>query len=190
MFIFVWFHLHKHTAVNTCVFNLDIANKMWVFRKHLIKSGSYNRVKNLYTHRLDDGYLPTQSTMDELIKDKALVGPVQANFSIEVPVEVGEATTREESMEAYYNDMKPGDPVQCIGRRTRKNHKCAICMRRKKTKIRIRCGHVFHRKCLDEWARWRPVCPTCKDAQDLKPLPTPAIAQPDTEDNSGSSPSI
>lgn len=174
---------------------------MFVFRKHSIKIGTYNSVKKLYQHRIDDGYLPTQSAMDELIQDKDFVGTQQANFSIEVPIEVGEATTREESLESYYNDMKKGAPVQCIGRRTRKKHRCAICMRKKKTKIKLRCGHIFHRKCVDTWASWRPVCPTCKDALDLKPqspkpvLPPPPppntpILAPDTEGSSASAPSI
>lgn len=171
---------------------------MWVFRRHLIKRGSYNRVKKLYILELENNYLPTQSYMDELLKEKDLLGNLQANFSIEVEAEVAEATTREESMEAYYNDMKPGAPVQCIGRRTRKNVKCAICMTRKKTKIKLRCGHIFHRRCIDEWARWRPVCPTCKDALELKPktVPPPVtppktppntpIVVPGTEGSSGS----
>lgn len=163
---------------------------MFVFRRHLIKRGSYGKVKDMYQCQIDEGYLPTQSSMDELIRDKELMGTLQANFSIEVEPEVAEATTREESMEAYYNDIKPGAPVQCIGRRTRKNVKCAICMRRKKTKIKLRCGHTFHRKCVDEWARWRPVCPVCKDALVLKPQPpappnTPILA-PGTADSSGS----
>ena len=167
---------------------------MYVFRKHLIKRGSYSQVKDLYQCQIDEGFLPTQSSMDELIKDRDLIGTLQANFSIEVEPEVAEATTREESMESYYDDLKAGAPVQCIGRRTRKNVKCAICMRRKKTKIKLRCKHVLHRKCIDEWARWKPVCPVCKDALVLKTQPpappnTPII-QPDTEGSSGTSLSI
>lgn len=174
-----------YALVNTCVFNLDTTVKMWVFRRHLIKRGSYGKIKNMYLVRIDEGILPTKDAMDELIKENQLIGPQQANFSIEVSQEMAEATTREESMEAYYNDIKPDEPVQCIGKRTRKNVKCPICMRRKKTKIKLRCGHIFHRKCIDTWARWRPVCPTCKDPLDLKPPPpnTPTT-QPDTAGSS------
>tara|TARA_B110000977_G_scaffold201077_1_gene294017 strand:- start:7734 stop:8333 length:600 start_codon:yes stop_codon:yes gene_type:complete len=143
--------------------------KMFVFRKHLIKRGTYKRVKDLYNSKIEEGNLPTKNSIDELLHEKELEGPLEANFSLEVPIEVAEATVREESMESFYDDMKAGAPVQCIGIRTRKKHRCAICMRRKKTKIRIRCGHIFHRKCIDTWARWNPVCPTCKDALDLKP---------------------
>ncbi len=170
---------------------------MFVFRKHLIKRGSYKKVKELYQHRIDNGYLPTEATMTQLIIEKNLLGTQQANFSIEVEPEVAEATTREESMESYYNDIKAGAQVQCIGRRTRKNVRCPICMRKKKSKIRLKCGHIFHRKCIDEWARWRPVCPTCKDVLDLKTPPAPPppdegspIVHTDTEGSSASAPSI
>ena len=186
-----------YVLVNTCVFNLDMTNKMWVFRRHLIKRGSYGKIKNMYLVRIDEGILPTKNAMDELIKENLLIGPHQANFSIEVSPEMAEATAREESMEQYYNDLKAGEPVQCIGRRTRKLVKCAICMRKKKPKIKLRCGHIFHRKCIDTWARWNPVCPTCKDALDLKPPPHPPpvppntpIIQPGTEGSSGTSLSI
>ena len=169
---------------------------MWVFRRHLIKRGSYSKVKKMYVLKIEEGILPTKAYIDELLHEQDLVGNLVANFSIEVDPEIAEATTREESMESYYNDLKPGAPVQCIGRRTRKNVKCAICMRSKKTKIKLRCGHLFHRKCIDTWARWRPVCPTCKDALELKPPePPPAppntpIFQPGTAGSSGTSLSI
>ena len=141
---------------------------MWLIRKHLIKRGSYTQVKELYISKIEEGYLPTKASIDELLHENALTGPLQANFSLEVSSEIGEAAVREESMESFYDDLKAGAPVQCIGRRTRKKHRCAICMRKNKTKIRLKCGHCFHRRCIDEWARWRPVCPTCKDALDLK----------------------
>lgn len=170
---------------------------MWVFRRHLIKRGTYNRVKRMYLSQIDSGSLPTKATVEDWLQDNQLFGSLQANFSIEVPSDMAEATIREESMEEYYNNLKPGDPVQCIGKRTRKLVKCAICMRKKKTKIKLRCGHIFHRKCIDTWASWKPVCPTCKDPLDLKtPPPPPApppntpITQPCTAGSSGSSLSI
>lgn len=167
---------------------------MWVFRKHLIKRGTYQKISQIYESKLEDGLLPSKSFIDDWIRQNGLSGNVEANFSIEIDNDMAEAATIEESMDAYYDELKPGAPVQCIGKRTRKNVKCPICMRRKKTKIKLRCGHIFHRKCIDTWARWKPVCPTCKMALDLKPIPPPKTppntppptVQPDTEDNFGS----
>ena len=77
---------------------------MFVFRRHLIKRGSYTKVKELYISKIEEGYLPTKASIEELLHEQDLVGTLVANFSIEVEPDVAEATTREESMESYYND--------------------------------------------------------------------------------------
>lgn len=45
-------------------------------------------------------------------------------------------------------------------------HECAICQ----TKFQldeeicsINCGHCFHAKCLQEWVKYKPECPLCRD---------------------------
>ena len=27
----------------------------------------------------------------------------------------------------------------------------------------LECNHVFHHKCLDEWVKYKPECPTCRN---------------------------
>lgn len=42
---------------------------------------------------------------------------------------------------------------------------CAICleqMKRDETKIRITCGHVYHRRCIRKWLRRKSSCPVCR----------------------------
>lgn len=94
------------------------------------------------------------------------------------PPELVEAMTVQDSMEAYYEEMTKGEEVHCVGTRTRKRIRCVICMNSKFTKIKLPCGHIFHRKCIDEWARWKPKCPVCDATLQLVP---------DKEDTSSSS---
>lgn len=148
---------------------------MYIFRTHKIQPGSYVKVKNLYTVKLEEGVLPTRDAIEEQLGD-AVDRTIEARFSFEVCEEMVDATAREASMDSYYKELKPGEPVQCVGRRTRKKHKCVICMRRKKTKIKLRCKHAFHRECIDHWARYKRFCPTCQAPLELK-------SKPDTGDN-------
>ena len=74
-----------------------------------------------------------------------------------------------DSMEAYYEEMTKGKEVHCVGTRTRKRIRCVICMNSKFTKIKLACGHIYHRKCIDEWARRKPKCPVCDTKLQLVP---------------------
>ena len=42
---------------------------------------------------------------------------------------------------------------------------CCICLQdlnRAGNKTSIRCGHSFHRKCIQEWTKRKPSCPICR----------------------------
>lgn len=137
---------------------------MWIFRTHDIGApytASYRKVRNRYISEIKRGVLPTQTEMDEWIKRKMDERPHNATFSIDVDPEMAEAMIIQDSMEAYYEEMSKGEAVQCIGTRTRKRIRCVICMNCKFTKIKLPCGHIYHRKCIDEWARWKSKCPIC-----------------------------
>lgn len=136
---------------------------MWIFRTHKIgtpHSASYRKVRNRYIAEVERGVLPTHQEMEEWIGRK-MDRTNTATFSIEVTPELVEAMTVQDSMEAYYDEMTKGKEVQCVGTRTRKRIRCVICMNSKFTKIKLSCGHIYHRKCIDEWARWKPNCPVC-----------------------------
>lgn len=136
---------------------------MWIFRTHEIGSphaSSYRKVRNRYIAEVERGILPTHQEMEDWIERK-MSRTHSATFSIQVSPELVEAMTVQDSMEAYYEEMTKGDEVHCVGARTRKRIRCVICMNSKFTKIKLECGHIFHRKCIDEWARWKPKCPVC-----------------------------
>lgn len=139
---------------------------MWVIRTHTIGlpySESFRRVRNKYLSEVERGVLPTQAFMDEWISKKMSNCTEDATFSIMVPEELAEACQIESSMETYYNELARGDAVNVVGVRTRKRIRCTICMSPKFTKIKLPCGHIYHRKCIDEWARWKPSCPICME---------------------------
>lgn len=144
---------------------------MWIFRKHLIGTPyakCFRRVRNRYNDEIARGVLPTFEDMEEWIGRK-MERVREATFSIEVSNEIVEASIVEDSMESYYNEMTKGEEVKCVGTRTRKRIRCIICLQSKFTKIKLRCGHIFHRKCIDEWARWKKTCPVCSEALDICP---------------------
>lgn len=136
---------------------------MWIFRTHVIGTpytSSYRRVRNRYISEVERGVMPTHAEMEEWIARK-MDRVHSANFSIEVDEDIAEAMTVQDSMESYYEEMTRGKEVHCVGTRTRKRIRCVICMNSKFSKIKLACGHIFHRKCIDEWARWKAKCPVC-----------------------------
>ena len=144
---------------------------MWVFRTHRIgvpHAKCYRRVRQRYIDEIARGVLPTHTEMEDWIQRK-MTQVNEVNFSVQVPQDVAEASLVEDSMESYYKEMTKGDAVQCLGVRTRKRIKCIICLQSKFTKIKLDCGHIFHRKCIDEWARWKSKCPICNNDLNTRP---------------------
>ena len=144
---------------------------MWIFRTHKIgtpRTKCFRKVRNKYMEEIEKGLLPTHQEI-ELWIDRKMERSIDAMFSLDVPQHVIEASVVEDSMNSYYEEMKKGEAVKCIGVRTRKRIRCIICLQCKFTKIKLQCGHIFHRKCIDEWASWKKECPVCKVALDLCP---------------------
>lgn len=49
------------------------------------------------------------------------------------------------------------------------------------TALALRCGHVYHERCVEPWARLRGTCPTCRaavrdPAEDLAPPAPPTVS--------------
>ena len=40
---------------------------------------------------------------------------------------------------------------------------CSICLESHNNKsIQLSCGHIYHKRCIDEWSKIRPLCPMCR----------------------------
>ena len=39
---------------------------------------------------------------------------------------------------------------------------CSICLEQNPEHKMINCGHSFHKKCIDEWIKIKPICPLCR----------------------------
>ena len=147
---------------------------MWVFRVHTIGSPyakCYRKVRQRYLTQVNvNSVLPTHSEMEEWISRKMPDRVHEATFSVQVTQEMIDASTVEDSMDAYYDGLTRGEEVQSVGVRTRKRIKCVVCQSSKFTKIKVSCGHIFHRRCIDEWLRWskNKECPVCKIKLELK----------------------
>lgn len=141
---------------------------MWIFRTHKIDRKYFENVRQRYIDEIKRGVLPTFKDMQVWIEGK--MEPAEdVTFSMNVPNDVAEASMVEDSMDSYYEDMVRGTEVQCIGTRTRKRIRCTVCLQCKYSKIKLRCGHIFHRKCIDEWARWKKNCPVCAKKLNIRP---------------------
>ena len=144
---------------------------MWVIRQHTIQtpySKSYRKVRRRYLSMVEDGVLPTHAEMELWISKKMTDRCHEATFSIQVTEEMFEASVVENSLESHYNDIKRGEEVTAIGTRTRKRIRCVVCQTSKHSKIKVSCGHIFHRKCIDEWLCWKQECPICKVHIEMK----------------------
>jgi len=51
---------------------------------------------------------------------------------------------------------------------------CTVCMAEITEGKELPCGHIFHLRCLKEWLRRNPICPTCRHPIRVPPQPAPA----------------
>jgi len=45
------------------------------------------------------------------------------------------------------------------------NH-CSICFEQyeKENYVAVKCGHTFHKDCIEKWLRIRQTCPLCRES--------------------------
>ncbi|GAB5372491.1 hypothetical protein AAMO2058_001670300 [Amorphochlora amoebiformis] len=57
------------------------------------------------------------------------------------------------------------------------NSKCAICLDNMAVAKKLPCGHLFHKHCLEQWIKFKRICPCCR-ASITKGRNTPARPPP------------
>lgn len=50
-------------------------------------------------------------------------------------------------------------------------NECPICYEDMPTPARLKCGHTFHKHCIDKWARQSATCPYCRRFFGHVPVP-------------------
>ena len=53
----------------------------------------------------------------------------------------------------------------------KRNQQCSICLDKFSCNEIVyflgKCKHIYHKKCLDEWVKYKPECPACRDTLEL-----------------------
>lgn len=140
---------------------------MWLERVHLVPKPlrkNSRRIHKRYTREIREG---TVSTLEDMVRWVATlgseVGATNATFGFEISEEMMNTLAVHESFDQFYKDMfKETSSITVLGTRTRQRVTCCICMCARLTKIRVSCGHVFHRTCIQEWVQRKNACPICQ----------------------------
>lgn len=54
---------------------------------------------------------------------------------------------------------------------------CFVChenLDSKQSERKLKCNHIFHSICVDEWIQTRGTCPTCRNVENQLVRPTPS----------------
>ena len=141
---------------------------MFVFRTHLLPTGKLfqDQVMSWYRKGLrDNNTLPSRFDINFKIKKKWKREDVWSDVTlpIEVPTaEIQMQATVSDSMEQYWLEKKPEGEFHVLGTLNYSEKKCSICLERSGDKIRLQnCNCLFHKDCIENWARYGKTCPKC-----------------------------
>lgn len=83
------------------------------------------------------------------------------------PIEIAiERSTADQEL-TRSEDMNINVSTQCYETTDKKFDSCSICTEKYENKDNVsvlKCGHIFHTKCIKEWGHYKPVCPVCKES--------------------------
>lgn len=141
---------------------------LFVFRTHTIPTGNFfmDQVKKWYETELKrQEVLPSTFDINFKIRKKWKREDVwhEVSLPIEVPTaKVQMQAMSSDSMDQLWLDKKPEGTFHVNGTLNCSDKKCSICLERSGDKIRLEnCNCLFHRHCIENWARYGNTCPKC-----------------------------
>ena len=146
-------------------------NKMpWLLREHNVPNdypiGKIRRkVRNKYLSAVENDTIPTSFDINDWIKRKfGDPGERSITLSIQVSPQLYESSAIEESMDTYYEEIKPSTQKKKLSKAKKyvTANRCPICLSSGLQYKVFPCGCHFHKKCIEESLRWNPNCPTCQ----------------------------
>ena len=139
----------------------------WLVREHPIPDIPLHiarrKIRNRYVAALSDGQVLTSYDVDTWMQKKyGDFTDRTINVSLQLTETQMEDAIVAESLDRYYEDIKPGDKKKLArAKRFITATPCPICLYGGLQFQVHPCKCHFHRKCVEEALRWSPKCPTC-----------------------------
>lgn len=133
---------------------------MWIHREHRVPPPvhiNYRRIRHRYLELLNEGIFHTEEDMEALLRTGTRAKCM--TFVFDVPDEIAATTLATESLHQYVQDLKPGEGGEVRGE-VCAGAVCVVC--REWGTYKIECGHVYHKECIHECAKWKNKCPVCQ----------------------------
>ena len=72
----------------------------------------------------------------------------------------------------YENKLKMTEQkYSTVKIKEKRKQQCSICLDKFSCNEIVyflgKCKHIYHKKCLDEWVKYKPECPACRDTLEL-----------------------
>lgn len=136
----------------------------FLLREHLIPVGYEDTVKRWYIEAIIEGYVPSPFSIDFQIRQRWRREDVWEDhpFLMQLPDEsMLLSAVESESMEQYWKDKKPEGDYEVHGTICQNSELCSVCLSCRGPKLRLACNCMFHKACIEEWARYKKTCPKC-----------------------------
>jgi len=133
-------------------------------REHVIPVGYEDTVMAWYEDGILEGMVPSPFIIDYKIRKRWKREDVweEHSFLLEVSEEqMLFAAIESASMDQFWKDQKPEGKYEVHGEMVCSNEVCGICLCSSGSKLQLECECMFHKSCIEEWARYKKTCPKC-----------------------------